>query len=95
MTSVFVRLYSWALQALPRAAREDRPEMAATFSDQLSATRGGADAGMLVLRAFVRLPFVIAAEWIDRARGHAPAHEGAIPEVLTGTEGENDATGTR
>lgn len=63
---VAVRLYGWALRALPPAIhREDGAEMARVFAELWATARGRSARARLLARAFAHLPGVVLAEWFD------------------------------
>jgi putative ABC transport system permease protein len=66
--SAWIRLYELGLRALPRGLRGDREMMTLTLSDQLAGAHHARERASILARAFLRLPFVIAAEWIDALR---------------------------
>ena len=65
---LIARVYRAALVALPPGARGERDDMAAALEEQLRHAIGRREGLAAASRAFLRLPLVLAAEWIDSAR---------------------------
>jgi hypothetical protein len=79
---LWAKLYGGALVVLPRAARGERADMARALEEQLRSAGSGRAATLALLRAFLRLPAVALAEWMEVLRPASRGPRGVFAQNL-------------